>query len=418
MSLQQPVVKLEDLGKRFEPVSEDSKSVLELITSRLSATNRRHRENSPLKSNREPNWVLKDINLEVKPGECLGILGRNGSGKSTLLKLVTRILKPTTGYITVRGRVSALLELGTGFHPDLTGRENVYLNASILGLNRADIEDRFDSIIAFSELEPFIDTPVKFYSSGMYMRLGFSIAVHVSPHILIVDEYLAVGDQAFQEKCINRIFGMKRKNTTIMLVSHNLDLMRNLCTRLIWMEEGKIRAQGSPEELIQQYLGFLHERGYQGATQAAETQFQRVGSREIEITGVRVIGEGVSAQDGFQTGKPLTIEISYTAHEPVENPEFELAIYRQDGVQVNNPNTEVGDLQLGRVEGSGTVQYHIPHLPLLPAQYVISAAVHNTRYALTYDRHEKAYPFQVRSGGTRERIGLVEFAASWSWTGR
>ncbi len=410
----EPVVKLAGIGKQFESVTESPRSVLEFITSRFSITNRRYVKNRPIKRDKQPLWVVRDVNLEVMPGECLGILGRNGSGKSTLLKLITRIIKPTTGYIMVRGRVSALLELGAGFHPDLTGRENIYLNASIMGLDKHNIEDHFDSVVAFSGLEPFIDAPVKFYSSGMYMRLGFSVAVHVNPQILIVDEILAVGDQAFQEKCINHIYEMKSKGTTIVLVSHNMDLMRELCTSAIWMENGEAQAQGSPEALIQKYLGFLHERGYQQRAHGADAGIERSGSGEIQITGLRVFGNREEPQEGFLTGQPLTIEISYKAHRPVENPEFGLAIYRQDGVQVNGPNSTAGGLHLGRVEGTGVVSYHIPSLPLLPAQYVITAAIHDPRYGLTFDHHDKAYPFQVRGGGTRELYGLVEIPASWS----
>lgn len=406
----EPVILLENLSKRFEAVSEAPRSLLESLTSRLP-----NHQIVPYRRSRQPLWVVKDVNLAVQPGECLGILGQNGSGKSTLLKLITRIIKPTSGRIMVRGRVSALLELGTGFHPDLTGRENIFLNASILGLDRQRIETHFDSVVAFSELEEFIDTPVKFYSSGMFMRLGFSIAVHVEPSILIIDEILAVGDQAFQEKCINHIYEMKNRGTTIVLVSHSLDMMRKLCTRLIWMEKGEMRAVGAPETLIQQYLNFLHERGYQPAVSSTQKEFQRLGTQEIEITQVRLLDEQDEEQAAFMTGRPLTVEIHYMAHKPVDNPEFGLAFYRQDGVQINGPNTQFAGLSIERVAGPGVVRYCIPHLPLLAAQYVISVAVHNSRYALTYDHHDKAYEFQV-SGGSREIFGMVEIPATWSWT--
>jgi hypothetical protein len=236
----------------------------------------------------------------------------------------------------------------------------------------------------------------------------------VEPNILIIDEILAVGDQAFQEKCINHIYDMKNKGTTIVLVSHSLDMVRKLCTSLIWMEKGEMRAAGTPETLIQQYLNFLHERGYQPTSVSTTKAFQRLGTHDVEITAVHLLDDQEKEQDTFMTGRPFTIEISYLAHTPVNNVEFGLAIYRQDGVQVNGPNTQFAGLPIDHLVGSGVVRYCVPSLPMLPAQYVISVAVHNSRYSLTYDHHDRAYEFQV-SGGTREIFGLVEIPATWSW---
>ena len=407
---QQPVIRLENLSKRFETVTEAPHSFWETLISRFSPP-----AEKPSKREKQPLWAVKDVNLEVKPGESLGILGRNGSGKSTLLKLITRIIRPTNGRVLINGRVSALLELGAGFHADLTGRENIYLNASLLGLDNQYIDAHFDSIVAFSELESFIDTPVKYYSSGMYMRLGFSIAVHVQTQILIIDEILAVGDQSFQSKCINHIYEMKRQGVTIILVSHSLDTMRKLCSRLIWMERGEVRANGSPEELIQQYLMYLHEREHQTSLKK-EAAFERLGTCEIEITGIRLLDAEEKARNNFLTGEPLTIEINFTAHKLIREPEFGLAIYRQDGLQINGPNTQLAGLRIDQVEGDGKIYYHIHQLPLLPAEYLLSVAVHDSRYTLTYDHHVKAYKFRVDSGGTREIYGLIEMPATWSWT--
>ena len=407
---QQPIVRLENLSKRFESVSENPRSFLEMLISRFSPG-----KDKSAKPETSPLWAVKDVNLEVKPGESLGILGRNGSGKSTLLKLITRIIRPTNGRVLINGRVSALLELGAGFHSDLTGRENINLNASLLGLDNQYIDAHFDSIVAFSELESFIDTPVKYYSSGMYMRLGFSIAVHVQTQILIIDEILAVGDQSFQSKCVNRIYEMKRQGVTIILVSHSLDVMRKLCSRLIWMERGEIRANGSPEELIQQYLMYLHEREHHTSLKT-EADFERLGTCEIEITSIRLLDAEEKERNNFITGEPLTIEINFTAHKMIREPEFGLAIYRQDGLQINGPNTRFSGFHIDQVEGDGKVYYHIHQLPLLPAEYLLSVAVHDSRYTLTYDHHVKAYKFQVDSGGTREIFGLIEMPATWSWT--
>ncbi len=406
---QQPVIRLENLSKRFETVSGTSSSFLGSLVSRFSPS----QEAKP-KREEQPLWAVKDVNLEVKPGEALGILGRNGSGKSTLLKLITRIIQPTNGRISINGRVSALLELGTGFHGDLSGRENIYLNASLLGLDNQYINTLFDSIVAFSELESFIDTPVKFYSSGMYMRLGFSVAVHVPAQILIIDEILAVGDQSFQDKCINHIYELKRKGVTIILVSHNLDTMRKLCSRLIWMEQGQIRASGPSEELIQRYLLYLHDREHQTSLKQ-EADFLRLGTCEIEIMAVRMLDTQGKESNHFLTGDSLTIEISYIAHKAIQMPEFGLAIYRQDDIQVNGPNSQLAGLRIEQVEGEGKVYYHVHQLPLLPAEYLLSVAVHDSRYTLTYDHHVKAYKFQVDSGGTKEIYGLIEIPATWSW---
>lgn len=402
------VIRLENLSKRFEMVAESSASIFELLASRLPGRTTTHaKTHGDL-------WAVNDVTLDITAGQCLGIIGKNGSGKSTLLKLIARILLPTKGRIMVRGRLSALLELGTGFHQDLTGRENIYLNAAILGLSRQEIEQHFDSVVAFSELEQFIDTPVKYYSSGMYMRLGFSIAIHVNPQILIVDEILAVGDQAFQEKCINHIFEMKRSGTTIVIVSHNLDVLRKLCTHLVWMDKGHLRAYGTAESLIQEYLAFMQAEGHRIAPNA-QTNAERAGSGEVEITAVHFINHYNEQATTFLTGDPLTIEIHYTAHQTVTNPEFGIAIHREDGVQVNGPNTQFAGYKIDQIAGSGIVRYHIPRLPLLPARYLISTAVHKANVPGAYDHHDKAYSFQVNSGGTRELFGLVEIDATWEW---
>jgi ABC-type polysaccharide/polyol phosphate transport system ATPase subunit len=403
------VIKLENLSKRFELVAESPNSVFDLLRSRLPGSTK------TLAPKKQQNfWAVKDVNLEVKAGQCLGIIGKNGSGKSTMLKLISRILLPTKGRIMVKGRLSALLELGTGFHQDLTGRENIYLNAAILGLSRSEIDAHFDSVIAFSELEQFIDTPVKYYSSGMYMRLGFSIAIHVNPQILIVDEILAVGDQAFQEKCINHIFEMKRQGTTIVVVSHNLDVLRKLCTHLAWMDQGHLRAYGAVEELIQEYLSFLQSSGML-VSRGHQAVVERAGTGEVEITAVRFLNGRGEESDHFLTGEAMTIEMHYTAHKPIHKPEFGIAIHREDGVQVNGPNTQTGNIPIDVVDGPGIVRYHIPKLPLLPARYFVTTAVHDSAFPKPYDHHDKAYMFQVLAGGTRELFGLVEIDATWEW---
>lgn len=403
---EQAIIRFQNVSKRFAYTVEKPKTILEAVISIFSRARRREQA--------QDLWAIRNVSFDVMPGQCLGIIGRNGSGKSSMLKLVARILRPTSGRVLVNGRVSALLELGAGFHPDLTGRENIFLNASVLGLSKQDTHRCFDSIVAFSELEEFIDMPVKHYSSGMYMRLGFSVAIHVSPDILIVDEILSVGDQAFQTKCIDRIYEMKRKGTTIILVSHNLDMMRKLCTHLLWMEHGKVQASGLTADVAEQYKAYSQRReDQQFSRQLAD--FERWGTGDIEITAVRFLDEIGQEQSTFKTGDKMCIEIHYMAHKAIRNPEFGLAIFRQDGIHVNGPNSRLAGLDVGVIDGAGILRYEIEQLPLLPARYMVTVAVHDGRLSLAYDYHRQAYLFQVIVGGTTEVDGLIAMSARWHW---
>jgi lipopolysaccharide transport system ATP-binding protein len=402
----QPAIRLQKVSKRFAFTPDTPQSVLESV---ISVVSRRRAKAQDL-------WAVRDVTFDIEPGRCVGIIGRNGSGKSSLLKLIARIIQPTTGQIEVRGRVSALLELGAGFHQDLTGRENIYLNASVLGLNRQQTEGLFDEIVAFSELGRFIDMPVKHYSSGMYMRLGFSVAIHVRPDILIVDEILAVGDQTFQAKCMDRIMEMKRAGVTILFISHDLSTIGNLCSDVIWLDRGRVRQVGPAEQVLAQYRDHLFQRvGEQLNFENDAGGFRRWGSRQIEITGVRLLDDDGRESTIFHTGDSLRVEIAYAAHEPVTEPEFGLALYRHDGLHIAGPNTRVGGLEMGVVEGSGVVCYVIEQLPFLPGRYQISAAIHDSVRPHAYDFHEEAYAFRIVEGGTREREGLLALSAEWEW---
>ncbi|MBP8950421.1 MAG: ABC transporter ATP-binding protein, partial [Candidatus Promineofilum sp.] len=400
----QPAIRLQKVSKRFAFTPDTPQSVLESV---ISVVSRRRAKPQDL-------WAVRDVSFEIEPGRCVGIIGRNGSGKSSLLKLIARIIQPTEGQIEVRGRVSALLELGAGFHQDLTGRENIYLNASVLGLNREQTEGLFDEIVAFSELGRFIDMPVKHYSSGMYMRLGFSVAIHVRPDILIVDEILAVGDQTFQAKCMDRIMEMKRAGVTILFISHDLSTIGNLCSDVIWLDRGRVRQVGPAEQVLAQYRDHLFQRvGEQLNLENDAGGFRRWGSRLIEITGVRLLDDDGRETTIFHTGDSLRVEIAYVAHEPVSEPEFGLALYRHDGLHIAGPNTRVGGLAMGVVEGSGVVCYAIEQLPFLPGRYQLSAAIHDSARPHAYDFHEEGYAFRIVEGGTREKEGLLALSASW-----
>ena len=388
-------------------------------------------------------WALRDVSFTLPAGETLGLVGHNGSGKSTTLKLITRILEPTSGNVRVRGRVSALLELGSGFHPDLTGRDNIYLNGSLLGFGRADMQRRVDGIIDFAELGPFIDTPVKHFSSGMYMRLGFAIATAVDPDIIITDEVLAVGDEAFQRKCMERMYKFRQEGRTILFVSHSLDSVRNLCTSAIWLDHGVLKAAGDPVSTIDAYLRQTNAQEYERlqrerlaaereqqlaeeeiggeirepepSTEEPSAPLNRWGSREIEITRVMFLDAQGHEASAFQTGDPLTIRVYYDAHEPVDDPVFGLAIHHASGFHINGPNTRFGGLSLGRVRGRGYVDYTIDELPLLSGSYVLTAAIYDTTMAHPFDHHERMYSFVVQTSAIAERWGSVHIPARWSW---
>jgi lipopolysaccharide transport system ATP-binding protein len=402
----QPAIRFEDVSKRFAMSTEQPRTVLETIIATFRGQRLRRRDDTL--------WAVRNLSFDLLPGRALGIIGRNGSGKSTVLKLIARILRPTEGKVMVGGRVSALLELGAGFHQDLTGRENIYLNGSILGLSKAEIDRHFDDIVDFSELEGFIDVPVKHYSSGMYVRLAFSIAIHVRPDILILDEILAVGDQAFQTKCVERVHALKREGTTILLVTHNIDMVRNLCSELMWIEHGRLRSAGPVHTVAAQYMAEAYGRAPGAASQAHE-EFQRWGSREIEITGVHFHDAAGAPCRDFRTNEPLTVAIDFVAHEAIPAPEFGLGFYRQDGVHVSGPNNMAAGVDMGIVHGPGTIRYTVERLPLLPGRYLVTAAVHDSRLPRAYDHHEQAYAFRVVPGGTGEIHGLLQMPAGWSY---
>jgi ABC-type polysaccharide/polyol phosphate transport system ATPase subunit len=349
-------------------------------------------------------WALRDVTLDVPRGRMVGIVGSNGSGKSTLLNLVGGILKPTSGTVAVAGRVSALIELGAGFHPEFTGRENIHVTGVLLGLSRAEIRERFDAIVAFAGLDAFIDNPVKTYSSGMYMRLGFAIAVTVDPDILLIDEVLAVGDEAFQHKCVGKIQEFKARGKTILLVSHDLGSVERLCDEAVWLDGGRVMAKGATREIIDRYLNHvaLEEARALGVEhQAAEAAVaagsaQRWGSRDIEITRVRLCDAAGHERYLYEAGEACTVRLGYAARRPVDDPVFGIGIFRKDGVGCYGTNTAVDGLAAGKVEGDGEVAVDILRLDLVEGEYLLDVAVH-ARDGHPYDYHSRLYTFAVRS---------------------
>jgi ABC-type polysaccharide/polyol phosphate transport system ATPase subunit len=363
-------------------------------------------------------WALRDLSLDLPRGRMVGIVGGNGSGKSTLLKLVGGILKPSTGTVEVSGRVSALIELGAGFHPEFTGRENIWVNGILLGLSRAEIRERFDDIVAFAGLDTFIDNPVKTYSSGMYMRLGFAIAVTVDPDILLIDEVLAVGDEAFQHKCVGKIQEFQARGKTILLVTHDLGSVERLCDEAIWLHRGSLMAQGPTREIIGRYLGHVASEETQalGAEHreaeaaAAAGSAQRWGTREVELTAVRLTDRAGQERYLYDAGEPCTVHLAYRVVRPVEDPVFGIGVFRKDGVCCYGTNTAIDGLHLGKLAGEGEIRMAIPRLDLVEGDYLLDVAVH-ARDGHPYDYHSRLYAFAVRS---RIRdTGVARLAHDW-----
>lgn len=312
-------IRVENLGKRYrigqrEPYKtlRDALAQAAIKPARnLLATLNGHRSHNGNERSKEYIWALKDITFDVKQGEVLGIIGPNGAGKSTLLKILSRITKPTKGYAFVHGRIGSLLEVGTGFHPELTGRENIYLNGAILGMRKAEIDQKFDEVVAFSEVEAFLDTPVKRYSSGMYMRLAFSVAAHLEPETLVVDEVLAVGDAAFQQKCLGKMRDVAKEGRTVLFVSHNMGAVRSLCSRAMLLDQGRIVIEGEPASIITAYLA--------NDAASTETEGQYLftdesdvpDTKEMQLKAIRLVGADGQMRSSFEVDKPIDVEISY-----------------------------------------------------------------------------------------------------------
>ncbi len=410
--LDDPLLDVRNVSKRFRLHSEQQRSFQEIFVNFFQ----RKRYSSSKEF-----WALRDVSFQVRPGESLGIIGPNGSGKSTLLKLLAGILEPTTGEIVVNGRISALLELGAGFHPDLTGRENIFLNGTLYGLSRQEMQKQMESIIEFSELNEFIDVPIKHYSSGMYVRLGFSVAIHTEPDLLLVDEVLAVGDANFQHKCMDAIQRYRQRGGTILLVSHDLGSIESICDRAIWYEHGRVQAFGHPTDVVMQYLNNVAEkeeavRSAAGKSRSVDqlAEGQRWGTGRVEIIDVKLCdAEGIE-RSIFLTGAPMQIRLYYRADKPIEDPIFGIALHHHNGTWVAGPNTDFGDLSIPRVEGEGEVVYHIPKLSLLAGGYSISVAAVNRSDTEMYDYHDRAYQFRVHTGNTRERYGVVTLGGQWT----
>jgi ABC-2 type transport system ATP-binding protein len=349
-------------------------------------------------------WALRDVTLDVHEGETVGLLGHNGSGKSTLLKCVAGTLHPTMGEIKTKGRVAALLELGAGFHGDLTGRENVYLNGSILGFSRAEVSRIFDDIVNFAELHDFIDLPVKHYSSGMAARLGFAVAVHVEPDVLLLDEILAVGDEAFQRKCLQRIKGFQKEGRTIFLVTHAADLVRQLCDRAAVLDRGQLVTLGAPDDAVRVFRETLLHRGIDLPPEARESRAERSARLSQEVRFLATSIEFPAGGQWVTPGGPLRIRIRYEAPEPVHDCIFAIEIHDQEGNIMIGTNTQLLDASPGTVHGIGEVVFNLPSVNLLDGVYPVSLGIHDS-FGKEFDHRDQLDRFEVTGGG--KMIGRV-----------
>jgi ABC-type polysaccharide/polyol phosphate transport system ATPase subunit len=388
--------------------------------------------------------AVRDVTFTLPAGRTLGVIGRNGSGKSTMLKLVAGITKPTTGTVTVQGRISALIELGAGFHPEISGRENVFINGIMLGLTKKEVARRFDEIVEFAELQDFIDAPVKTYSSGMYMRLGFAVAIHVDPDVLLVDEVLAVGDEGFTHKCLDKFAEFKRRGKTILLVTHSLGLVERFCDEALWMDGGALKALGDPKRVVGAYvtdvehseeeqLAASDAKAQQSATTAAPDEpdsalpdnpiesatgpadmFRategRWGSREVEIVDVSLTGRDGEPAHVFHSGEPLDVRLKLRAPVAIEDFVVGIGIFNAEGVCCYGTNTDLEELKAKRIFGDAEAVFSIESLDLVEGTYKLDVAIHKLD-GYPYDYHRLLHTFRVKS--RTKDVGIYRPKHAW-----
>lgn len=413
------VIEMQNVWKRYN-VPYGRESSLKQIFLELFSNNRQPKEFV----------ALENINLEIKKGETVGIIGKNASGKTTLLKLLCGVTYPSEGSIQVLGKITGLLELGAGFQSDLTGKENVYLNGSLLGLTKKDINRCFDSIVEFADIGDFIDAPMRAYSSGMYLRLGFAVAVHAKSDIMLIDEVLTVGDMGFQEKCRRKVTELKKSGTTIILASHNLRMVRQLCDRVILLNQGAIYKEGSSLDVARTYQILMDKaaevarsrevkvelpKQLLSTKETAERQW-RWRERKVEIRDVYFLDGSDNPRGVFKTGEKMTIRMEYFVSQRVKNPVFGLAIYREDGIHITGPNTKFSEFKIDSIKGKGYIDFIIEYLPLLPGTYDVSASAHTYDQTIMYDSFNRFFSFEVIPGRIKEEYGVISISNKWKLT--
>ncbi len=361
-------------------------------------------------------WALQDVTFEVKRGETLGIIGDNGAGKSTILKLMAGITVPTHGRVNVKGRISSLIELGAGFNPDLTGHENIYLNGAVLGLTRREIDGCLGQITAFSGLGSFLNVPVKYYSSGMYARLGFAIAVHVKADVILTDEILAVGDAAFQRQCLRK-FKELQDASTIIFVSHDLVRIKEVCSRVLWIGQGRLHCQGESGKVVEAYLQAVQQDRDQNLRADNdlhhEPEERRRGTGEVEIVEIATCDGTGEPRMVFRSEEALLVRIKYRVCKPCYDPGFGVNIMSHDGAFVHGTNTFIHGMVLDLTKDSGTIELLYPNLPMVPGTYWLTAgATSDNNWSVPYDLRERVRKFEVLS--TRRDGGLICLEHRWS----
>jgi lipopolysaccharide transport system ATP-binding protein len=360
-------------------------------------------------------WALRQVNFSIPQGRMVGVIGANGAGKSTLLRLIGGVGRPDEGVVKIQGRIGALLDLGAGFHPDLTGRENVFVTGVIAGLTRREVAQRFEAFVDFSELEAFIDNPLRTYSTGMKMRLAFAVSAHIQPEILLIDEVLAVGDIAFQQKCLERIEQFKKAGCTILLVSHDSASVRQLCDEALWLNSGRLLAYGPAELVVDQYVSDIMSEtkrrtpSEQPVLQTGDGAHLRLnenrfGTLEMEIVDVRFLDLAGSPVAEIKNGEALQLELEYLAPQPIESPIFALTLTLEDGFICYDTNTAVAGLTLPTLQGQGRITLRLERLDLNGGKYNINVGVYEKNWAYAYDHHWQAYSISVQSGGGEKGV--------------
>ena len=411
------VVDIVSVTKQFGRVKQASYSTLKSTI--LGLLQRRNKTRSQKLA---VTTAIRDLTMRIPRGASIGLIGRNGSGKSTFLKLLTGIYKPSFGTIKINGRIAALIELGAGFHPDFTGRENLYLAGAMHGLSKQDIEQRFETIVAFAELEDVIDEPVRTYSSGMFMRLGFSIAVHTDPDILLIDEVLAVGDAGFVAKCKDRIGDLQKQGKTLVMVTHDLESVERWCDEAIWLDKGVVKDRGYPRRVIDAYRAFIEkdeesrlldtERvAQEDVRDAPNSKAERWGSREIEIISVEMIdGDGMPVRV-LHPDDQLVVRLSYRVNAQQEDVVFGVGFSGSDGQQIFGSNTDIDNVQISTLSSVGAVDFRIERIGVVDGNYDLDVAVHS-QSGYPYDYHKSVLRFSVRSDG--RTVGVYSPKREWT----
>ena len=394
-------VEVMDLSKQFKLYKEKYTSLKERII-------------HGLKSPYQEFWALQDINFSIGQGETVGLLGHNGSGKSTLLRCIAGILQPTSGKVVLHGTVAALLELGAGFHPELSGRDNIYLNASLLGLSKKEVDGLFDDIVEFSELSDFIDNQVKFYSSGMQARLGFAVAVNVDPDILLVDEVLAVGDENFQRKCLDRINQFQKAGKTIIFVTHAADTVRQICDSAYVLDHGKIVAAGNPGDAIRTFREYMMNTGQhtpaeplnQSLLKDGDGSVGSFGTGDVRITSVTIEHSNTAAGEHLASGEPMTVNVAFDTTRSVTDAAFGISIYNGTDL-VFGATTQGHETAVGTLDGPGRVLFEFDSVPVMDGNYTMNLEVRGTDSGVIYAWREQVDSFEVVNPG--RDVGLVAF---------